>query len=112
MKKDDHKPATKKDLRSLATATKKDLQMLSVDLRREMATKDDLKTVAVALRHEMTRGFREFEKRNQQMMIHQFKVQNEQLVHDFNGIFKDRLEQHNDRITRLENHAGFRLLTV
>lgn len=30
----------------------------------------------------------------------------ENLVHDFNGIFKDRLEQHEDRITRLEEHTG------
>lgn len=30
----------------------------------------------------------------------------ENLVHDFNGIFKDRLEQHEDRIVRLEKHVG------
>ena len=33
-------------------------------------------------------------------------VRHEQLVHDFKGIFKDRLEQHDDRLTRLERMVG------
>ena len=36
-----------------------------------------------------------------------FDAANENLVHDFQGIFKDRLEQHEDRLRRLEQRAGF-----
>jgi hypothetical protein len=35
-----------------------------------------------------------------------FDLVAENLITDFKGIFKDRLEQHEDRITRLEQHAG------
>jgi hypothetical protein len=30
----------------------------------------------------------------------------ENIKHDFQGAFKDKLEQHEDRIVRLEEHAG------
>ncbi|OGJ58141.1 hypothetical protein A3H22_00080 [Candidatus Peribacteria bacterium RIFCSPLOWO2_12_FULL_55_15] len=39
-------------------------------------------------------------------LVQHFNVVAENLVHDFKGIFKDRLEQHEDRIVRLEQHVG------
>ena len=45
--------------------------------------------------------------------VQAMKVNNEQLVHDFAGIFNDRTEQHSDkllkhedRIERVETHLG------
>lgn len=64
-----------------ATATKKDLQEM------KEGTKKDLQAM---------------EKR----LVQHFNVVAENLVYDFQGVFKDRLEQHEDRIVRLEQHAG------
>ena len=90
MKKDDQQPATKKDLRGLKkdfrrleASTKKDIRQL----RLEMATKNDL----LELKKEM---------------VHEFKVIAENITHDYKGIFKDRLEQHEDSIIALKLHAG------
>ncbi len=100
MKKDDHKPATKKDLRELGAANKKDLRNLEIatkkdihQLRREMATKKDLKKF-----------------KNE--IVHEFKIIAENLQHDYEGIFKDRTEQHGDRIRCLEEYTGLRLATA
>lgn len=41
-------------------------------------------------------------------LMRYFKVVAEDLTHDYRGIFKDRLEQHDDRIVRLEQHTGLR----
>lgn len=81
MKKDDQTAATKKDLQELRLETKKDLAELKVGVKRDL---------------------REMEGR----LVQHFNVVAENLVHDFKGIFKDRLEQHEDRIVRLEQHAG------
>ena len=35
-----------------------------------------------------------------------FETVAENLLHDFQGIFKDRLEQHEDRLRRLEQYTG------
>lgn len=85
MPKDDQVTATKNDLKELREELKKDFKELKEkDLRdMEKRTKKDLQ---------------EMEER----LMHHFN-----LVHDFRGVFKDRLEQHEDRIVRLEQHAGF-----
>lgn len=78
---DDNIPATKKDLRDLGQAVKKDL----TDLEQRVDQK-----------------LEQMEAR----LVQHFNVVAENLVADFKGIFKDRLEQHEDRITRLERKAG------
>lgn len=77
--------ATKKDLQAMEKRTKKDLQ--AVEKRLTEATKKDLQAMETRL-------------------VQHFNVVAENLVHDFKGIFKDRLEQHEDRIVRLEQHVG------
>lgn len=77
-----------------AAATRKDLRILE----KKMATKKDLQE----LRTEAKKDLREMEER----LVQHFNVVAENLVHDFKGIFKDRLEQHEDRIVRLEQHVG------
>lgn len=81
MKKDDHTVATKADLQAMEKRTKKDLQELRLE------TKKDLQAMETRL-------------------VQHFNVVAENLVHDFKGIFKDRLEQHEDRIVLLEQHVG------
>ena len=78
MQKDDQTAATKKDLKELREEMKKDFK--------ELKEKD----------------LREMEDR----LMQHFNVVAENLVRDFQGIFKDRLEQHEDRIVCLEQHAG------
>lgn len=54
-----------------------------------------------------------YEKTHQEMaewkeeIIHEFHVVAEDIKHDFKGAFHDKLAQHDDRILRLEQHAGF-----
>lgn len=69
-------------------ATKADLEALRVEFRGEMRSlKEQITDQITASEKEVKRHF---------------DVCTEQLVHDFKGIFKDRLEQHEERITRLE----------
>jgi hypothetical protein len=58
------------------------------------------------------RILRHFDEQKQDIFRH-FDVKNEQLVHDFAGIFADRTSQHDDqlkdhakRIVRVEEHLG------
>lgn len=44
--------------------------------------------------------------RDKKEIIHEFHIVTEDTKHDFKGAFHDKLEQHDDRIIRLEQHAG------
>ncbi len=107
MKKHDAKPASKKDVRLIIRkelrryTTKKDLQ----NELRAYATKKDLQNElrAYATKKDLDAMVESLEKN----LVHQFRVIAENLTHDYKGIFKDRLEQHEDRLTRLELHVGF-----
>lgn len=44
--------------------------------------------------------------RDKKEIIHEFYVVAEDIKHDFKGAFHDKLEQHNDRLLRLEQHVG------
>jgi len=68
-------------------ATKKDLHKVE----ERMATKEDLQ---------------ELEKRITNTLTQRFNLIAENLVYDFKGAFKDRLEQHTDDINRLKHHTG------
>ncbi|MBC8354482.1 MAG: hypothetical protein H8E66_21010 [Planctomycetes bacterium] len=71
---DDNTPATKADLNKL----------------REELTAE--------LREEMDRRFDEQRKLINQDFVDAMRVNNEQLVHDFAGIFNDRTQQHSDKL--------------
>lgn len=62
------------------------------------ATKKDLRE----LETRMEGGMQDMETR----LVDHFNVVAENLVHDFKGVFKDRLEQHENRIHRSERHVG------
>ncbi len=79
MKKDDQAAATKKDIKELREELKKDIKELK------------------------EKNLSDMERR----LVQHFNVVAENLVYDFKGVFKDRLEQHEDRIVRLEHHTGF-----
>lgn len=111
MKKDNNATATKKDLQEMEIrvreSTKKDLQ----ELRAE--TRNDLQATEKKLTQSFSRDLQATESRLKNDMqametrlMQHFNVVAENLVHDFHGVFKDRLEQHEDRIVRLEQHAG------
>lgn len=86
---DDHTPATKKDLRDLEWRI-----AATIDAQLEQSEgRIDAK---------MSAKLEELESR----LTRHFTLVAENLVHDFQGIFKDRLEQHEDRLTRLEQHTG------
>lgn len=52
--------------------------------------------------HELRDNVKEWKKE----IIHEFKIIAEDLRHDLIGIHKDKLENHEDRITRIEEHVG------
>lgn len=39
-------------------------------------------------------------------VLRHFDVVAEQIKHDFNGAFSDKVEQHEERLLRLEEHVG------
>ncbi len=63
-------------------------------------TQADLRALEARLRAEIAAAARE--------ITRHLDVVAENLVYDFKGIFKDRLEQHEDRLTRLERATGIR----
>lgn len=67
--------------------------------------KGDMRLEMVALRKDMADQRNEM-KAMETRLVDQFKVIAENLVYDFKGAFKDRLEQHGDRILLLEKHTG------
>lgn len=72
---------------SSAPATKKDFASLQKEIQRNFATKKDLKDA-------------------QQETIRQFKFIAEQIHKDAIDANKERIELHEDRITRLERYVG------
>ncbi len=78
-----------------------------VQKRQPLATKADLRTLATAreLKKLEERMDAKFERLAEELTQH-MNVVAENIVYDFKGIFKDRLEQHEDRIIRLEKHTG------
>lgn len=102
-----HAAATKRDLR--AFATKKDLQTFAVSTDARFtsiekrldgcATKDDLNSFATKVDNDL----REVEKH----LCRHVTIMYGQLLHDFKGIFADRLSQFDDRLVRVERHLGF-----
>lgn len=85
-----------------------------VQKRQLLATKADLKKLATAkelknLEKRMDARFEKIDGKFEQLtadLTQHMNVVAENLVYDFKGIFKDRLEQHEDRITHLEKHTG------
>jgi len=80
-----------------APATKGDLNQLRGEMKAEMEM----------LRNQLNEDF-----------VNAMKASNEQLVHDFAGIFNDRTQQHTDkledhnvRIRRVESHLGWQHAT-
>jgi len=82
---DDNAPATKRDLKNLQQTI--DGRFKDVDVQ--------FQTVMKYVRAEAEETRRHFD------------VVAEDIKHDFKGAFHDKLEQHEDRIIRLEQHAGF-----
>lgn len=39
-------------------------------------------------------------------IVHEFRIVAENIKHDFQGAFHDKLEQHENRIVRLESRVG------
>ncbi len=93
--------ATKKDLEKFAT--KKDLERFATkeDLER-FATKEDLQKCAtkedIHVIHEMMKGMQMQWVSWRQQDHAESKVLYENLLHDFRGIFSDRLSQHDDKL--------------
>ncbi len=88
-----------------ALATKKDIQDFThvimgtlLDMEKRMATKENLKE-AIEASEERLREEIQTSERHMQVLI-------EDLKHDFIGIHKDKISQHEDRITRLEVKVG------
>lgn len=46
--------------------------------------------------------------KSEQRVIQEFHVVTEDIVHNFQGAFHDKLDQHENRIDRLERHLQFR----
>lgn len=95
---DDQAPATKKDIQDFTHVIMGTL----LDMERRMATKEDLKEAIEAseerLREEIQTSIQTSE-RHMQVLIKDLK-------HDFIGMHKDKISQHEDRITRLEVKVG------
>jgi hypothetical protein len=68
------------------------------------ATKKDLLDLEARMDRRLDRTMQDLKSR----LIAHFNVVAENLVHDFKGIFVDRLAQHEDRIVRLERRTGIR----
>lgn len=90
MTNDDTNPATKKDVRLV----KNDVGLLKSDVR---LVKNDVRIVQ--------KDIQRLDKKIDDLRLH-FDVVAENLIHDFKGIFGDRLSQHEDRLKRLERHTG------
>lgn len=85
-KRDDDTPATKRDLKLLAT--KEDLLGVKKDL---LTTKEDLQHEMQEMREEILRHF--------DMTV-------ETIRHDLAGANRDEIETIKDRVTKVERHTG------
>ncbi|MBI1812667.1 hypothetical protein HY285_05765 [Candidatus Peregrinibacteria bacterium] len=80
---------------SQAPATKQDIRMIMEEIGKLYDANEGWKDEIL----EANEGWKE-------EIIHEFKVVGESIRHDAMGSNKDRIEQHEDRIKRLENHTG------
>jgi hypothetical protein len=80
-----------------APATKKDVQLLMEEIGKLYVAnerwKDEILDKNEAWKDEI---------------VHEFKVVAEDLRHDLLGVHKDKIENHEDRLVRLERHVGVR----
>lgn len=91
---DDQAPATRKEL-------DEGIQLIMgtlLDMENRMTTKEDLQK----LKEEMLKEIHEEIGHSERRMI----VLMEDWRHDMVGVHKDKISQHEDRITRLEEHTG------
>ncbi|MBI1812378.1 hypothetical protein HYR82_01175 [Candidatus Peregrinibacteria bacterium] len=77
------------------------------------ATKQDLADLEERLEKKITTAIQKSKRQLKKELVHEFKVINEKLVHDFNGAHKDKIgvlednvEDHGQRITHLEVVTG------
>jgi len=113
--------ATKGQLLAVRGELKSDVKRLGQDLRQEMKTmgqdlRQEMKTMGQDLRQEMQsmeKGIRKDMVTMEGRILTGVQVINEQLIYDFRGAHKDEIEllkdkdtQHDQRITRLEEHVG------
>ena len=84
--------------RSQSPATKEDVKGIMEYLVRNDARTSSLEKKMDVLEKKMERDKKE--------IIHEFHVVAEDIKHDFKGAFHDKLEQHEDRIVRLEQNMG------
>lgn len=83
-----------------APATKADIQFLTEQFGLLLDRADRTDGHIDDLRSEM--------KAWKEEIVHEFKVIAEDLRHDLIGSHKDKIEQHEDRLVRLERHTGLR----
>lgn len=83
----DQSPATKEDVQGIMEYLSKNDEGIHL-VQKELAS----------LRKDMDKRFVETH--------HQFGVVAEDIKHNFQGAFHDKIEQHEDRIIRLEQHVG------
>lgn len=83
----DQSPATKEDVKGIM----------------EYLVRNDGRTSSLEKRMDTLEQKMEKDKKE---IIHEFHVVAEDIKHDFKGAFHDKLEQHEDRILRIEQHVG------
>ncbi len=96
MKKDDKAPATKKDIRLLMR------QMAAYYDKTEKRIVESRSSLEENLDERIDRRMERWKKE----IVGEFHIFAGQLRHDFKGAFADRLQQHDERISRLERHTG------
>ena len=86
-----------------APATKADLQNFMETLQVTLGDMDKrIESVREDLLREMDQRFEASEKR----IFHHFDVVAENIQFEFQGAFHDKIDQHEDRLQRLEQHTG------
>jgi hypothetical protein len=84
-----------------ATATKQDIQLLMEEMGKLYAANERWKNEIIDEVDGRIVASEERTKRH-------FEVVAEDIKHDFQGAFHDKLQQHEERLARLEQHAGLR----
>ena len=90
-----------------ATATKEDLRLFMEQISKQI---DGLYQANERWKDEILAEFHEFRVEidgKLSSLEHRLLVVIENLRSDVNAMYNDKLSQHEDRIRRLENHAGF-----
>lgn len=112
---DPQAPATKQDLHNLEVAVKKDIDILKHEVKRDIGS---LKYTVASLSEDVTTVKHEFVKLElwkEEMMnamrdwkdeiIHQMQIIAENMRHDYMGAYTDKIQNHENRIVRLETHV-------